>query len=110
MAANRDFSVLITGTGFSGLCIGIQLKKMGFHNFKIVEKASALGGTWRDNHYPGAACDVKSNLYSYSFEPNPNWTREYSPQAEILEYTKHCAQKYGLEEHIIYNWEAKAAK
>jgi cation diffusion facilitator CzcD-associated flavoprotein CzcO len=110
MASNRDLSVLITGTGFSGLCIGIQLKKMGFHNFKIVEKASALGGTWRDNHYPGAACDVKSNLYSFSFEPNPNWTRAYSPQAEILEYTKHCAQKYGLEEHIIYNWEVKAAK
>jgi len=110
MAANKDFSILITGTGFSGLCVGIQLKKIGFHNFKIVEKAAEIGGTWRNNDYPGAACDVKSNLYSYSFEPNPNWTRAYSPQAEILAYTKHCARKYGLEEHILFNWEVKSAK
>lgn len=110
MANKTDFSIVITGTGFSGICVGIQLKKAGFHNFKIVEKASEPGGTWRDNHYPGAACDVKSNLYSFSFEPNPNWSREYSPQAEILEYTKHCITKYGLEEHILYNWEVKSAK
>jgi cation diffusion facilitator CzcD-associated flavoprotein CzcO len=83
MATNKDFSILITGTGFSGICVGIQLKKAGIHNFTIVEKANDVGGTWRDNTYPGAACDVKSNLYSYSFEPNPNWTRAYSPQAEI---------------------------
>jgi cation diffusion facilitator CzcD-associated flavoprotein CzcO len=110
MASKKDFSVLITGTGFSGICVGIQLKKAGFHNFKIVEKAAEVGGTWRDNHYPGAACDVKSNLYSYSFEPNPNWTREYSPQKEILEYTRRCVQKYDLEKHILFNWEVKSAR
>ncbi|MCB0508913.1 MAG: NAD(P)/FAD-dependent oxidoreductase [Bacteroidetes bacterium] len=110
MAKNNDFSVLITGTGFSGICVGIQLKKAGFHNFKILEKANEVGGTWRDNHYPGAACDVKSNLYSFSFEPNPNWSREYSPQPEILEYTKYCVQKYGLYDHIIFDWEVKSAK
>ncbi len=110
MASEKDFSVLITGTGFSGIGVGIQLKKAGFHNFKIVEKAAEVGGTWRDNHYPGAACDVKSNLYSYSFEPNPNWTREYSPQKEILEYTRHCVQKYDLEKHILFNWEVKSAR
>lgn len=110
MTGKNDFSIIITGTGFSGICVGIQLKKAGFHNFKIVEKANDVGGTWRDNTYPGAACDVKSNLYSYSFEPNPNWTREYSPQAEILDYIKHCVKKYDLEQHIIYNWEVKAAK
>lgn len=109
MATNNDISILITGTGFSGICVGIQLKKAGFHNFKIVEKANDVGGTWRDNHYPGAACDVKSNLYSFSFEPNPNWTREYSPQAEILEYIKYCVKKYELEQHILFNWEVKSA-
>lgn len=110
MAAQKDISVLITGTGFSGICVGIQLKKAGFHHFKIVEKASDVGGTWRDNTYPGAACDVKSNLYSYSFEPNPNWTKEYSAQAEILEYTKHCVDKYGLREHILFNWEVSSSQ
>ena len=77
MAAQKDISVLITGTGFSGICVGIQLKKAGFHHFKIVEKASDVGGTWRDNTYPGAACDVKSNLYSYSFEPNIPHRRKF---------------------------------
>jgi cyclohexanone monooxygenase len=108
--ANKDFSIIITGTGFSGICIGIQLKKIGFHNFTIVEKANEVGGTWRDNSYPGAACDVKSNLYSFSFEPNPNWTREYSKQEEILAYIKNCVKKYDLEKHILFNWEVKAAK
>ncbi|HNY56038.1 MAG TPA: NAD(P)/FAD-dependent oxidoreductase, partial [Chitinophagales bacterium] len=110
MATNKDFSILITGTGFSGICVGIQLKKAGIHNFTIVEKANDVGGTWRDNTYPGAACDVKSNLYSYSFEPNPNWTRAYSPQAEILAYIKHCVKKYDLGKHILFDWEVKAAK
>jgi cation diffusion facilitator CzcD-associated flavoprotein CzcO len=109
MSSTNDFSIVITGTGFSGICVGIQLKKAGFHNFTIVEKAAEVGGTWRDNTYPGAACDVKSNLYSFSFEPNPNWTREYSPQKEILEYTKHCVKKYDLEKHILFNWEVKSA-
>lgn len=109
MSTKKDFSIVITGTGFSGICVGIQLKKAGFDNFTIVEKASDVGGTWRDNTYPGAACDVKSNLYSYSFEPNPNWTREYSPQQEILDYTKHCVKKYDLTKHILFNWEVKSA-
>ncbi len=107
--ASKDFSVIITGTGFSGISVGIQLKKAGFHNFKILEKAPEVGGTWRDNTYPGAACDVKSNLYSFSFEPNPNWSREYSAQPEILSYIKHCVKKYNLEEHIVYNWEVKTS-
>ncbi len=110
MTSQKDFSILITGTGFSGICVGIQLKKIGFHNFTIVEKANEVGGTWRDNTYPGAACDVKSNLYSFSFEPNPNWTREYSKQEEILAYIKNCVKKYDLEKHILFNWEVKAAK
>jgi len=110
MALNKDLSIIITGTGFSGICVGIQLKKAGFDNFKILEKANDVGGTWRDNTYPGAACDVKSNLYSFSFEPNPNWTREFSKQAEILTYIKHCVKKYDLDKHIIFNWEVATAK
>ena len=108
--ADKDFNIIITGTGFSGICVGIQLKKAGINNFKIVEKAKEVGGTWRDNTYPGAACDVKSNLYSYSFEPNPNWTREFSKQAEILAYIKSCVKKYDLEKHISFNWEVETAK
>ena len=107
---NKDLSIIITGTGFSGICVGIQLKKAGFHNFKILEKANDVGGTWRDNTYPGAACDVKSNLYSFSFEPNPNWTREFSKQKEILSYIKSCVKKYDLEEHIVFNWEVASSK
>ncbi len=110
MTNNKDFSIIISGTGFSGICIAIQLKKIGFHNFTIVEKADEVGGTWRDNTYPGAACDVKSNLYSYSFEPNPNWTRAFSPQEEILDYIKHCVKKYDLRKHILFNWEVKTAE
>ena len=108
--ANKDFNIIITGTGFSGVCVAIQLKKIGFHNFKIIEKANEVGGTWRDNSYPGAACDVKSNLYSFSFEPNPSWGRQFSPQPEILAYIKHCVKKYDLDEHIIFNWELKSSK
>ena len=110
MATQKEFNIIITGTGFSGICVGIQLKKAGVHNFKIVEKANEVGGTWRDNSYPGAACDVKSNLYSFSFEPNPNWSRQFSMQPEILAYVKHCIKKYDLEDHIIFNWELKSSK
>jgi len=65
--------IAIVGTGFSGLCMGIQLKKAGIESFTIYEKADRIGGTWRDNTYPGCECDVASNLYSFSFEPNSRW-------------------------------------
>jgi len=80
--------IAIIGSGFSGLCLGIQLKKAGIDAFTIFEKSDRLGGTWRDNTYPGAACDVPSRLYSFSFRLNPDWTRSYSPQPEILDYLK----------------------
>ena len=80
-----DLPVVIVGSGFSCLCAGILLKKAGIHDFTILEKASGLGGTWRANTYPGAACDVQSHLYSYSFEPNPGWSRSFSQQHEILD-------------------------
>ncbi|PTQ89041.1 flavin-containing monooxygenase [Agitococcus lubricus] len=104
-----DYQVVVIGTGFSGLGMGIALKKAGFNHFTILEKADDVGGTWRDNHYPGCACDVQSHLYSFSFEPNPNWTRMYAPQPEIKAYLQHCARKYGLMPHIQFGQAVKTA-
>ena len=81
-----DLPIAIIGSGFAGIGAAIRLKQAGIHSFTIFERASEIGGTWRDNTYPGAACDVPSFSYSYSFEPKPDWTRVYSPQAEILAY------------------------
>src|SRR3978361_2011571 len=80
--AARDPIVLV-GTGFGGLGMAIRLKLAGIDDFVVLEQADEVGGTWRDNHYPGAACDVQSNLYSFSFAPNPDWPRSYSQQPEI---------------------------
>jgi cation diffusion facilitator CzcD-associated flavoprotein CzcO/pimeloyl-ACP methyl ester carboxylesterase len=95
-----DVEVAIVGAGFSGLGMAIRLKREGRGSFLIFEKGPAIGGTWRDNDYPGCACDVPSHLYSFSFEPNPRWTRKYAPRSEIRDYLEHCANKYGLERHI----------
>jgi cation diffusion facilitator CzcD-associated flavoprotein CzcO len=95
-------AIAIVGTGFAGLAMGIRLKQAGINDFTILEQAEEVGGTWRDNDYPGAACDVESHLYSFSFEPNPRWTRQFSPQPEILAYLKHCTDKYGLRPHIRF--------
>jgi cation diffusion facilitator CzcD-associated flavoprotein CzcO len=95
--------VLIVGTGFAGIGMAIRMKQRAMHDFVIVEAAGDVGGTWRDNHYPGAACDVMSHLYSFSFEPNPNWSRMYAPQGEILAYMRHCVEKYGLRQHMRFN-------
>jgi cation diffusion facilitator CzcD-associated flavoprotein CzcO len=101
--------IVIVGTGFSGLGMGIRLKQAGIHDFVILEKASGVGGTWRDNHYPGAACDVESHLYSFSFEPNPGWSRTFAGQREILAYLDRCADKYGLRPHIRFDTAATGA-
>ncbi|MDF3030137.1 MAG: NAD(P)/FAD-dependent oxidoreductase [Moraxellaceae bacterium] len=105
-----QYETIIVGSGFSGIGMGIALRKAGRHDFLILEKAADLGGTWRENHYPGAACDVPSNMYSYSFEPNPGWSRTYSPQAEILAYIRGCADKYGVTPHLRYNSELIEAR
>jgi cation diffusion facilitator CzcD-associated flavoprotein CzcO len=105
-----QFETVIVGSGFSGIGMGIALRRAGRHDFIILEKAADLGGTWRENHYPGAACDVPSNMYSYSFEPNPGWSRTYSPQAEILAYIRGCADKYGVTPHLRYNSELIEAR
>jgi cation diffusion facilitator CzcD-associated flavoprotein CzcO len=101
--------VAIIGSGFAGLCMGIKLRQAGVEDFVILEKAEDLGGTWRDNTYPGCACDVPSYLYSFSFEQNPRWTRMFAPWDEILAYLRHCADKYGITDHIRYGAEVTEA-
>ncbi len=101
-AAAEPLDVLVIGTGFSGVCAGIKLLEQGINNFRIFEKSHGIGGTWYDNIYPGAACDVPSHFYCFSFEPNPNWTRVYSPQPEIQKYIEHCVDKYGLRPYIVH--------
>jgi cation diffusion facilitator CzcD-associated flavoprotein CzcO len=96
-------TVLVIGTGFSGLCTAIRLKQEGISDFVILERASDVGGTWRDNHYPGCACDVQSHLYSFSFEKNPDWSRQFAPQPEIWSYLRRCAEKYGILPHVRFN-------
>lgn len=96
----EHFRVAIIGSGFSGLGMAIQLKQAGENDFVVFEKDKGVGGTWRVNSYPGCACDVQSHLYSYSFEPNPHWTRMFAQQPEIRSYLEHCAQKYALLTHV----------
>ena len=86
---------LIVGAGFAGLCAAIKLQEDGETDFLVVEKGPDVGGTWRDNTYPGAACDVPSQLYSYSFAPNPEWSMSYSPQPEIQAYLRSVAERSG---------------
>jgi cation diffusion facilitator CzcD-associated flavoprotein CzcO len=109
MGTHRDVEVLIVGTGFSGLGMAIELKRTGRHDFAVLEKASDLGGTWRDNQYPGCACDVQSHMYSYSFELNPNWSRAFAEQPEIWAYLQGVADKYDLRRHIRFNTEFTGA-
>lgn len=94
--------VLIVGSGFAGLCMGIRLLQAGHFAFTILEQADRLGGTWRDNVYPGCACDVQSHLYSFSFAPNPAWTRTFPTQPEILDYMERCADRFGLRPHLRF--------
>jgi cation diffusion facilitator CzcD-associated flavoprotein CzcO len=102
--------VLIIGTGHSGLCLAIQLKRAGIETFTLLEKASEIGGTWRDNTYPGACCDVPSMFYCFSFEQRTDWPRKWSPQSEVLAYMNHCADAYGLRPHIRFGQEVEQAR
>lgn len=104
-----ELAAIVVGAGFSGLCAGIELRRAGIEDFVILEKADRVGGTWRDNHYPGAACDIPSHLYSYSFEPNAAWSRAYSGQPEILAYLEHCADAYGLRPHLHFDAQVERA-
>jgi len=102
--------VLIIGLGHSGLCLGIALKKAGIHSFTILEKCERLGGTWRDNVYPGAACDSPAFAYCFSFEQKTDWSRKWAFQSEILDYMQLCAEKYGLLPHTHFGREVASAR
>ncbi|WP_231860027.1 flavin-containing monooxygenase [Bordetella parapertussis] len=97
-----ETEVLLIGTGFSGLGMAVALKREGRRDFIVLERAGDVGGTWRDNHYPGAACDIQSHLYSYSFRPNPRWSRVYAPQPEILQYLRDTARDEGILDHVRF--------
>jgi cation diffusion facilitator CzcD-associated flavoprotein CzcO len=102
-------AAVIVGTGFSGLGMAIRLKQQGIDDFVVLEKASDVGGTWRDNTYPGCACDIPSVLYSFSFEPNHRWTRTFPEQREIWDYLRRCADSYGIRPHIRFGAELASA-
>lgn len=99
----NHYEVIVLGAGLSGICAAIKLKEAGVESVRVFEKASDVGGTWRDNHYPGVACDVPSHLYSYSFAPNPEWSRWYAPGGEIWDYVRTCATAFGVYDHITFN-------
>jgi cation diffusion facilitator CzcD-associated flavoprotein CzcO len=106
----NDFRIAIIGAGFAGLGMAIRLKQEGIHDFVILERADDLGGTWRDNSYPGCACDVPSHLYSFSFAPNPKWSHIFARQGEILEYLRECATRFNVLHHIRYGHDVTGAE
>jgi cation diffusion facilitator CzcD-associated flavoprotein CzcO len=101
--------IVIIGCGFGGIATAIALKNDGIRDFKILERAADVGGTWRDNSYPGAACDVVSRLYSFSFEQDYPWSSPFAPQPEILDYIKKCVAKHDLLSHVQFNTEVTGA-
>ena len=102
-------TVAVIGAGFGGLAAAIELKRRGYDDIVIFEKAQDVGGVWRENTYPGAACDVPSPFYSYSYEPNPRWPHRYSRQPAILDYIRGVADKYDLRRHIRFGTEVTGA-
>jgi cation diffusion facilitator CzcD-associated flavoprotein CzcO len=109
--------VAIVGAGLGGIGVGIRLRGAGVSDFVILERADSVGGTWRDNTYPGCACDIPSHLYSFSFAPNPDWSHSFSRQPEIWRYLEDVTDRYGLRRHLVFgteviraDWEAGPAR
>ena len=107
--AAREVDLVIVGAGFGGLCMGIKMLEAGRTNFVILEKAEEVGGTWRDNTYPGCACDVQSHMYSYSFEGKADWSKRYAPWHEIQGYIQNTTEKYGVRPFIEHGQEVTSA-
>lgn len=103
-----SYDAVIIGAGFGGIAAAIELRKAGMMDFVILEKSDSMGGVWRDNTYPGCACDVPSRFYSYSFEQNWEWSSRYGRQDEILTYLRHCADKYGVSPHMRFSASVRA--
>ncbi|PRY08830.1 flavin-containing monooxygenase [Kineococcus rhizosphaerae] len=97
-----DPRIVIVGSGFSGICAAVKLMEAGFHKLTILERGEDVGGTWRDNNYPGCACDVPAVLYSFSFAPNPDWSRRYCGHDELFAYLRGVADRYSLRPHIRF--------
>ncbi|NEA19858.1 flavin-containing monooxygenase [Streptomyces halstedii] len=100
MAQHEHVRVAVIGSGFGGLGAAVRLRREGITDFVVLERAASVGGTWRDNSYPGCACDVPSHLYSFSFAPNPDWPRTFSGQEHIRAYLERVADTFGLRPHI----------
>ncbi len=109
-APEADFPIAVLGAGFAGIGAGIQLAKAGIRSFTIFERADEVGGTWRDNTYPGAACDVPSHVYSFSFEQNPRWSRRFAESGEIQSYLLGLVDKWKLRDHIRFGTEVVEAR
>lgn len=107
---SRHVRTIVIGSGFAGLGLAIRLKQQGRTDFLVLERGSDVGGTWRDNTYPGAACDVPSHLYSYSFALNPEWTRSFSRQGEIQQYIRGVAEKYGVLDKHLFDCDVTAVR
>ena len=108
--ARQDFPIAIIGAGFAGIGAAIQLEKAGIRSYTIFERAGEIGGTWRDNTYPGAACDVPSHVYSFSFEPNPGWSRAFAESGEIQDYLLGVVEKWNLRPHLRLDTEIVDAR
>jgi cation diffusion facilitator CzcD-associated flavoprotein CzcO len=106
----RPISVGIVGAGFGGIGVAIRLRQTGLADFTIFERGETVGGVWRANTYPGAACDVPSHLYSFGFAPGHEWSRRFAPQAEILDYMNECVERFGLEPHLRLGTEVERAR
>ncbi|MEU8990005.1 NAD(P)/FAD-dependent oxidoreductase [Streptomyces sp. NPDC048558] len=107
MAEREHVRVAVVGSGFGGLGAAVRLRREGVTDFVVLERADSVGGTWRDNSYPGCACDVPSHLYSFSFAPNPDWPRTFSGQQHIRAYLEHVTDVFRLRPHIRFNSEVQ---
>ncbi len=107
--ADQHAKVVIIGDGFSGIAMAIRLRQQGIEDFVILERADDVGGTWHYNTYPGCMCDVPSHLYSLSFAPNPEWSHTYSPQSEIRDYLRACADRFGIRPYLRTGVEVESA-
>src|ERR1700712_1478584 len=107
---SEQHDAVIVGAGFAGIGAAIQLKRLGVDDFVILDREDDLGGTWYVNHYPGLAVDVPTTTYSYFFEPNPNWSRLFTPGPEIKQYADDVADKYGVRGHMRFNTTVEGAR